>query len=212
MSEGTIITLGRQFGSGGREIGRMLAQRMDVPFYDRDLIRLAAEESGYNSEVLESADEKATNIFLQSFATTAYTAGSRISLPTEISLNDKLFFAQADVIKKAAEKGPCVIVGRCADYILRDRSDCLNVFIHAPLETRIERVMNLYKLGLTYEEAKNTILKTDKKRANYYNYYSNKEWNSIESYDLTLNCDATGIEGTVETIIEVARRRQQNRE
>ncbi|HBU12052.1 MAG TPA: cytidylate kinase [Clostridiales bacterium] len=204
MREKIIVTVGRQFGSGGREIGKALAQRMGIPFYDRDLIKLASEQSGYNKDILEGADEQAASVFLQSFANTAYTASSRISLPTEISINDKLFFAQADVIKKAAEEGPCVIVGRCADYILRERDDCLNIFIHAPLAVRIDRVMNLYRLGMSEHETKNTIIKTDKKRASYYNYYSNKEWSSIVSYDFTLNSSLLGVDRTTDVLFDIA--------
>ncbi len=202
MKHSAIITIGRQFGSGGREIGKLLADRLGVQCYDRELITLASEESGYNQEVLEGADEKQANVFMQSFAITQFAVGSRISLPTEISINDKLFFAQANVIQKLADKGPCVIVGRCADYILRDHKNCFHVFIHAPLEKRIARVASLY--GLNSEDARNTIIKTDKKRANYYNYYSNKVWDNVESYDLSIDSCILGAQGTVDVILKFA--------
>lgn len=199
----TILTIGRQFGSGGRYIGKMIADKLDVPFYDRDLIVLASEKSGVNQQLLEDADETATNPFLYSFAATTFVPGSRISLPTEISINDQLFFAQADIIKKAANEGPCVIVGRCADYILRERDDCVNVFIHAPIAARIERATTLY--GIRPEHAKNTLHKTDKKRASYYNYYTNLDWSDINNYDLSINSAALGVEKTTDVIIDFAR-------
>lgn len=210
MKIDTIITLGRQFGSGGREIGRSLSEKLGIPFYDRDLITMASERSGVTKELLEEADERATNTFLQSFAATSFVSGSRISLPTEISINDKLFFAQAEVIKKVAGEGPCVIVGRCADYILRGNPDCLNVFVHADLDFRARRVAEMF--SISPDEAKNTILKTDKKRANYYNYYTNKEWANLESYDIALNSAYLGMEGTVELLLhmlEMPRPKQQ---
>ncbi len=205
MENNTIITIGRQFGSGGREVGKKLAESLNIPFYDRDLIALAAEKSGYNPEILEEADEKASNIFLQSFTATSFASGSRVSLPTEISLNDKLFFAQADIIKSLADKGSCVLVGRCADYILRERKECVNIFIHADINVRIERVARLY--NLTPAAAKNIIHKTDKKRAGYYNYYSNKEWSDVKSYDLSVNSVALGIDGTVEILRDFAEKK-----
>ncbi len=207
MENNTIITIGRQFGSGGREVGKKLASSLNIPFYDRDLIALAAEKSGYNREILEEADEKASNIFLQSFTATSFASGSRVSLPTEISLNDKLFFAQADIIKSLADKGSCVLVGRCADYILRERSGCVNVFIHADLEKRIERVARLYNLSPS--AAKSIIHKTDKKRASYYNYYSNKEWSDVKSYDLSINSVALGIDCTVDVICAFAQKKDE---
>ena len=205
MTNHIIITIGRQFGSGGREIGKKLSEALDIPFYDKDLIALAAEKSGMSKSLLEDADEQPTNVFLQTCSTMAYTAGGRISLPTEISINDKLFFAQADVIKSLAAKGPCVIVGRCADYILRDVAACVNVFIHADLDYRVDRVARLY--DLTPDKAKNTIVKTDKRRANYYNYYTNKDWSLAESYDLCVNSTCLGIDGTVDIIRSFAEKK-----
>ncbi len=204
MEKNTIITIGRQFGSGGREIGQKLAERLGIPFYDKELIVLASEKSGMSQSVLEGADEQPTNVFLQTCSTMSYTAGGRIALPTEISINDKLFFAQADVIQSIATQGSCVIVGRCADYILRETANCIHVFIHADLDRRVARVAALY--DLPPEKAKNTIIKTDKRRANYYNYYTNKEWNHAESYDLCINSACLGIDGTVEAILDFAGR------
>ncbi len=207
MKNDTVVTVGRQFGSGGREIGKALAEKLDIPFYDRDLIAMAAEKSGYNHDILESADEKTGNAFLQSFAMTSFSPGGRISLPTEISINDKLFFAQAEIIKSLADKGSCVIVGRCADYVLRDRENCANIFIHASLEKRVRRVARLYCISDT--EAKNIIQKTDKKRASYYNYYSNKEWSNVASYDLSINSACLGVEGSTGALLEFVRQKDE---
>lgn len=198
----TIITIGREFGSGGRVIGKMLAERLQIPFYDKDLIALASERSGLSSQLLEVVDEQPVSLFLQTCSTMAFTAGGRISLPTEISLNDKLFFAQAEVIKNLAAEGPCVIVGRCADYVLRDHSKVVNVFIHADLTYRIERAVNVY--GIDRRKARNTVMKTDKKRANYYNYYTNRDWSSAQTYDLCIDSTVLGPEGTAALLQHLA--------
>lgn len=190
----TIITIGREFGSGGRVIGKLLAERLHIPFYDRDLIALAAERSGLSSQLLEVVDEQPVSVFLQTCSTMAFAGGARLSLPTEISLNDKLFFAQAQVIKNLAAEGPCVIVGRCADYVLRDQGKLVNVFIHADLSYRIERAINVY--GIDRHKAKNTVIKTDKRRANYYNYYTNRDWSRAQTYDLCIDSTTLGPEGT----------------
>lgn len=198
MENNTIITIGRQFGSGGREVGQKLAESLNIPFYDRDLIALTAERSGYNKEVLKGADEKPGNPFLQSLAVSSLGTGSRVSLPTEITINDRVFFAQAEVIKSLADQGSCVIVGRCADYVLRDREQCVNLFLYADLEARVARIARMF--SISENEARNIIIKTDKKRASYYNYYSNKEWNHVDSYDLTIDSTVLGIDGTVEVV------------
>lgn len=198
----TIVTIGREFGSGGRVIGKMLAERLQIPFYDKDLIALASERSGLSCQLLEVVDEQPVSIFLQTCSTMAFTAGGRISLPTEISLNDKLFFAQAEVIKNLAAEGPCVIVGRCADYVLRDHSKIVNVFIHADLTYRIERAVNVY--GIDRRKAKNTVMKTDKKRANYYNYYTNRDWSSAQTYDMCIDSTVLGPEGTAALLQHLA--------
>lgn len=198
MKTNTIITIGRQFGSGGREAGKMLAEQLDIPFYDRELIAMASEKSGVSKALFELVDEKAANAFTQSFAVTAFTPASRVSLPTEISINDKLFFAQADIIKSIANKGPCVIVGRCADYILRDRPEMVSIFLHADIETRTQRVAKMF--DIEPEEARNTIVKTDKKRASYYNYYTNRVWSHVENYDLSVNSTKLGVGDTVKIL------------
>lgn len=194
----TVVTIGREYGSGGRVIGKALAEKLDIPFYDNELIDKAAERSGLSSELLKDVDEQPVNVFLKTCSTMLYTGGGRLHIPAETSLNDRLFFAQSDVIREMAAKGPCVIVGRCADYVLRDDANTLNIFIHAPLSYRIERAVNVY--GIARNRAKNVVAKMDRKRASYYNYYTNKSWNDARSYDMCIDSTVLGEDGTAAMI------------
>ena len=194
-----IITIGRQFGSGGRDIGEKLAHRYGIKFYDKDLLKRAAKESGICTELFENNDEKPTGSFLYNLVTDTYTFG--YSTPyVEMPLSHKVFLAQFDAIKKIADEGPCVIVGRCADYALSERKDCINVFINAPLEERIKRIKVKYPDEKDEAKIKDMIIKTDKSRANYYNYYSSKKWGKADSYDLCINSSILGIDETVSLI------------
>lgn len=166
MAKRTIITIGREYGSGGREIGSRLAQEMGLAYYDKELLVLAAKESGIAQELFEHNDEMPVNSLLYSLSVHPYSAGSLAGMQN-MPLTQKMFLALFEVIQKIARQEDCVIVGRCADYALRSYPDCLNVFIHAPLPYRIERVCK--RNGLDTSEAKERILKTDKKRASYYN-------------------------------------------
>lgn len=197
MQPNTVVTIGREYGSGGRVIGQMLAKKLDIPFYDNELIDRAAEKSGLSMELLKDVDEQPVNVFLQTCSTMLF-AGSRVSLPAEVSINDKLFFAQSEVIRELAAQGPCVIVGRCADYVLRDDANTLNIFIHAPLSYRIERAVNVY--GIARNRAKNVVARMDKKRSSYYNFYTNKSWNDARSYDLCIDSTVLGEDGTAAMI------------
>ena len=141
MSTKTIITIARQYGSGGREIGEKVASKLGIPFYDRELITLAAKQSGMSPEIFEKADEKATNSLLYSLMMGNYTFGSQVTPMNNLPINDKLFLAQSDIIRDIAEKGPCVIVGRCADYVLRENKNCLHVFIYADHFARMDRII-----------------------------------------------------------------------
>ena len=187
-----VVTIGRQYGSGGREIGKKLADAMGVPFYDKALLSVAAKESGFCEEILEDYDEKPVNSLLYSLV--MGRAGGTESLP----LNQKLFLAQFSAIKKVAAEGPCVIIGRCADYALREHPDCVNVFIHADLNARAERLARLY--SLTPEKAEQTAIKRDKQRAAYYNFYSDKRWGAADHYHLVVDSSAVGVENAVELI------------
>ena len=196
-----IITIGRQFGSGGREIGEKLAARYNIKFYDKDLLKRAAQESGICSELFENNDEKPTGSFLYNLVTDTYSFG--FSSPyIEMPLSHKVFLAQFDTIKKIAEEGPCVIVGRCADYALAETGKCLSVFIHADFEDRMDRISRKFPEEKDQSKIRDMIIKTDKSRANYYNYYSSKKWGRAESYDLCVNSSVLGIDGTVDIIAD----------
>ena len=197
MDERTVITIGREFGSGGHEIGMKLAERLGIKCYDKELLELAAKESGLCEDLFASQDEKPTNSFLYSLVMDTYSLGYTSSY-MDMPINHKVFLAQFDAIKKIADEGPCILVGRCADYALEEYDNVLSIFIHADLDARVRRIARIY--DLTDAKAKELIVKTDKKRSSYYNYYSNKRWGDVNSYDMCLNSSMLGIEGTAEAI------------
>ena len=197
MSTKTIITIERQYGSGGHLIGQKLADDLGIPFYDGELIKVAAKESGICEELFETHDEKPTNSFLYSLVMDTYSMGYGNTY-TDMPINHKVFLAQFDAIKKIADEGPCILVGRCADYALESYKNVVTVFIHADLNARIRRIARIY--DLTDAKAKDLIVKTDKKRASYYNYYTNKKWSDAESYELCVNSGELGVEGTAKMI------------
>ncbi len=196
----TVITIGRQYGSGGREIGERLAKRFDIPFYDKALLTRAAKESGFCEEMIKNHDERPTNSFLYNLVMDTYSFGYNSSSFVDMPISHKVFLAQFDTVKKIAEEGPCVIVGRCADYALEDFPRCLKLFIHASEEHRIKTIME--RQGVDEQKARDLMIKTDKQRQSYYNYYSSKKWGRSDSYDLTVNSCILGIEGTVELIAQ----------
>lgn len=197
----TIITIGRQFGSAGREIGRKVAKDLGIKLYDREMLDRAAKESGICQELFETHDEKPTNSFLYSLVMDTYSLGYTAGSYSDMPINHKVFLAQFDAIKKIADEGPCILVGRCADYALEEYDNVISLFIHAGLDARIRRIARIY--DLTDAKAKDLIIKTDKKRASYYNYYSNKKWGAADSYDMCLNSSMLGIDGTAEAIIKL---------
>ncbi len=184
MSKERVITIARQFGSGGREIGEALAKELGIKCYDKELISLAAKESGVDPEIFNNVDEKATNSLLYSLSLGLYSFGSGFSAD-RLPVNDKLYLLQHKIIKKLALEGPCVIVGRCADYVLRDNNNVVRLFICADMDYRIERVVSVK--GVKESKAEQVINKTDKSRANYYNFYSGMKWGESENYDLSIN-------------------------
>ena len=197
MGKDTIITIGRQCGSGGREVGIALAKDLNIPYYDKELLKRAAKESGLCEEVFEKFDEKPTSSLLYSIVMDPYSLGigaNGIDMP----INHKVFLAAFDTIKKIADEGPCVMIGRCADYALADYSNVINFFLFAPMEDRIKRVAELREL--TPEKAKDYIQKAEKQRASYYNYYTTKKWGATTSYNYCLDTSVLGIDGTVELI------------
>ena len=175
-----IITIGREFGSGGHEIGIELAKALGVKCYDKQLIEIAAKESGLSEEVMKAQDESRSNSLIYTLAMDSYSYGYPAGIYTETPLNEKVFNAQQDVIKEIAARESCVIIGRCADYTLEDDPDLINVFIHAPIEKLIR--------------------KTDKKRANYYNFYTERKWGDANTYDLCFDSSKLGLNKSVELI------------
>ncbi len=207
MEFNTIAAIGRQYGSGGREIGEMLSEMMGVPFFDRELIAIAAEKSGVSKDVYSHIDETATNSLLYALSTGAYTFSSHFTTVSDLPLNDKLYIIQTNLIKDIVrQNGSCVIVGRCADYILKDDPRCASFFIHAPMKDRIARIME--KENLSAAQAESRIIKTDKKRANYYNFYTNRDWGDINNYELSINSAALGKKKTAEFIFEYIKKRE----
>ena len=193
----TIITIGRQYGSGGREIGQKIAEYYGIPFYDKEILKLAAKDSGICEEMFENFDEKPTTSFLYSLVMDPYALGYNAA-SFDMPLNQKVFLAAFDTIKKIAEEGPCVIVGRCADYALRERENRLNVFIHAPMTYKKQRIHDYYEIPMP--KVKEEAIRMDKQRASYYNYYTSQKWGDLKNYDLCIDSSIFGIDGAVEMI------------
>ena len=196
----TSITIGRQFGTGGHEIGQKLAEKLGIKCYDKELIKRVATESGLCPEILENNDERPTNSFLYNLVMDTYSFGITNANYVDMPLSHKVFLAQFDTIKKIADEGPCVIVGRCADYALADYEHVLNLFIYGDMNKRIERVKEKY--AVSEKDAKDMIIKKDKQRASYYNYYSTKKWGKAETYDLCIDSTVLGRDGTVELLYQ----------
>ena len=196
-----IITIGRELGSEGQFVGAELAKRLGVKFYDKELLQQAAKESGFCEEIFENHDEKPTNSFLYSLVMDTYSAGNYAATPfLDMPLNHKVFLAQFDTIKKIAETESCVIVGRCADYALANQPDVLNIFIRADLDDRVKIISK--RLDITENKAKDMILKNDKQRASYYNYYTSKKWGDAVSYDLCINTSKISVDDAVDLILD----------
>lgn len=194
-----IITIGRESGSGGRRVGVKLAEMLGIQCYDKELLALAAKQSGLCEEILSTHDERPTRSFLYSLVMDTYSIGyhaGQVDMPME----QKVFLAQYNTIKDIASKESCVIVGRCADYALEDNPDAVSVFITADYDDKIAHLMETYEFN--EKEAKDYLAKTDKRRSNYYNYFSNKKWGEASNYDLTINRSCLGIDGTAEAIAE----------
>lgn len=208
MDNKIILTIGRQFGSGGREIGQKLAQALGISYYDKELMTVAAEESGLCKEFFEKADEQASSGLSYAF-TMGFSYMGMFTPYADILSNDGLFKFQSDAIRKLAEKESCVLVGRCADYILRDDPACLSLFIHNNMENRIQRILESHHI--TVEQAKDLMTKTDKSRAAYYNYYTNKEWGVASSYNFSIDVSVLGVDGTVDFIKSFVERKMNSR-
>lgn len=203
----TVITIGRQYGSAGREIGTILSEKLGIKLYDRELLTEASKESGLCEKFFETHDEKPTSSFLYSLVMDTYSmnysAGSYLDMP----INHKVFLAQHDAIKKIAERESCILIGRCADYALEEYENVYKIFIHADIDKRIRRIARIY--DIPDSKAKEMIMKTDKRRASYYNYYTSKKWADVESYDITINSSKLGVDGSAKTILDYIKERQQ---
>lgn len=193
-----VITISREYGSGGREIGEKLAKAFDIPFYDNEIINRAAKETGFAEATFERAESKATNSLLYSIAMGMNVYANQDIGFAGLSLDDRIFLAQANVIRRVAKEGPCIIVGRCADYVLRDQPNVVNIFIRAGVDFRIHRATKRYNIspGKAAEE----VLKYDKRRANYYKYHAGDRWANMANYDLAIRSDFGGIDHAVNCI------------
>ena len=202
MTSNLIITIGRQSGSGGKEIGQKVAEKLGVKCYDKELLALAAKESGLCEELFQSHEEKPTKSFLYSLVMDSYSFGYTSSGYMDMPINHKIFLAQFEAIKALADREPCVIVGRCADYALEDYPNRVSIFVTGDDKAKIKRLAE--RNNVTEAKAKEIMMKTDKERSSYYNYYSSKKWGDVRSYDLCVNSSVLGIEGTVDLIIYFA--------
>ena len=197
-----IMTISRQFGSGGRSIGKMLSEKLEIPFHDKELIELASKESGIDERIFKSEGEE-TGRFYQVLGAIGYALGSPAGGIYEYSINDQLYLVQANIIEQLANEGPCVIVGRCADYVLEDREDVLNIYLCADMDERLRRVIDEYHV----EDADEAMLcKVDKRRSNYYQYYTDRVWGKAENYDLCINTGKFDTDAIIGMIVDAYRR------
>lgn len=206
MTEHTIITIGRQFGSGGHEIGNRLAKRLDIPLYDYNLIRMAARELKVSEDMANQVDETILGRFLSAYVVnsgtyTAFMGNDAYGVP----LSDLVYDAQTEIIKKLAERSSCIFVGRCADYVLGDYSNCINAFIYAYKEDRIRRIMKIYTLN--EKQAWDKIKKIDKERKLYYEAHTGRSWGSIEAHEMVFNASLMGIDGVVDVLEAIYHKR-----
>lgn len=199
MEHKIVMNIGREFGSGGREIGKLVAQKLGIPYYDKELIVLAAEKSGLSPEYIASLDEQSVSSFLYSFSGANFSMGMRSNSVNVLPPADQLFLSQSEVIRDIAKKGGAVIVGRCADYVLQETHSHINVFIQAPMRSRIQRVMERHSLDQKGAEA--LITKTDKNRANYYLHFTGEKWGDRRNFDLILS-SVIGIESAANIIVD----------
>ena len=197
--DNVVITIARQYGSGGRTVGEMLAEKLGIHYYDRELMKLASDESGINEALFVNADEKVKNTRLFHIAKSAYNGELIPPESDDFTSTDNLFNYQAKIIRELAEEESCVIIGRCADYVLKEYDNVLSVFVHAPMDFCIEQAAK--KHSMSPKELERFILKTDKHRAEYYKYHTGREWTDARNYDLCLDSSKLGFDRCVEEII-----------
>ncbi|MBR1707561.1 MAG: cytidylate kinase-like family protein [Clostridia bacterium] len=201
MNPPLIITIGREFGSGGHEIGAKVAEKLGIAFYDKKIISLAAEKSGLSDEFIEKNEQRSKSSFIQNLAASSVYSGGFFS-SQYMPLSESIFISQAQVIRDIAAKESAVIVGRCSDYILAGRQNTINVFIHAPVEVRVARIMRIQ--NMTEADAMKLVATSDKERGNHYFRYTDRKWGKAQNYDLSINSSLLGIDRTVELLIKLA--------
>ncbi len=202
----TVITLGRQLGSNGRVVGKLLADKLGYKFYDKDLIARVAKESGLSENLFREMDEKPTSSLLYSLVMGVQSSKGLYYHYNDMLNGDNLFRIQADLIKKIAQEGPCIIVGRCADYILRDNPNLIKLFLYADSESRVKTIME--RNNVDEKEARSAVNKADKRRANYYNFYTNSEWGCVNNYHLCMDTTALPQEKCVEYLYDYIKTRE----
>ncbi len=205
MSKKLIITIARQYGSGGRQIGERVAEILNIPVYDKLLITEVAAKGNLNIEVLKRTDESAANSLLYTLAVGSNTVGAAMHFGYNMPLSDKLFILQSDAIRNYAAEGSGVFIGRCADYVLQNESNILRVFIYSDIESRKARVAERHP-ELKSSQIIDAINKTDKRRSTYYNFYTGNKWGKFDNYDIAINASLLGIECTAEMICEFAKK------
>lgn len=205
MSKKIIITIARQYGSGGREIGEKVAKILGLPLYDRELIADAAAKGNLNEEIIKKADESSANSLLYTLAMGSNVLGTTMHFGYKMPLNDKLFILQSEAIKEYANEGSCVVIGRCADYVLRDEPNLLRIFIYGDIDHREARVLERHP-ELKSSQVIDVINKTDKRRSSYYNFYTGNKWGKYDNYDMAINSSTLGIDNAAELIADVAKR------
>lgn len=203
MAKKLIITIARQYGSGGREIGEKVAKILGIPLFDKQLITDAASKGNLNEDVIKKADESAANSLLYTLAMGSNVIGTTMHFGYKMPINDKLFILQSKVIKEYAEKGSCVIIGRCSDYVLRERDDVLRIFIYGDLEHRQQRIRERHP-EIKTSQIIDIINKTDRRRSSYYNFYTGNKWGKYDNYDIAINSSTLGIDETARMIARCA--------
>lgn len=200
MEKKIVVTLGRQYGSGAREIGQMLAKRLEINFYDKEILKLVSDTSGIEESYFHLADERPGQKLLYKVAKSQAPRLEKPTISGRLLADDNLFLFQSEVIRGLAEAESCVIVGRCADYLLKDMENIVSIYVHAPEDTRIARIMERYEM--TWQEAEKAVNRVDKERSDYYSYYTGRSWGDLNHYDLTFDSSRMNPEGAVELIVQ----------
>ncbi len=205
MDKKIVITIARQYGSGGREIGEKVAEMLGIPLIDKELVKDAASKSEMHESIVTEAEEAATNSLLYTLAVGSNMLGATMHFGYKMPINDRLFILQSDAIKNYAKAGSCVIIGRCADYVLRNEPNLFRIFVYGDIDHRRERVSQRHP-ELKPSAVIDTITKTDKRRASYYNFYTGNKWGKYENYDMAINSSTLGIDETAKIIAAAAKK------